>query len=83
MLRCQLCTIDRIREKLRTDIQKSRDGRLTKLKATDKHRLLRTITSGKADNAVQLTRELRDVSNIEVSTQTVRRALKEVGLKAA
>jgi len=83
LLRCQLCTIDRIREKLRTDIQKSRGGRPTKLKATDKRRLLRTITSGKADNAVQLTRELRDVSNIEVSTQTVRRALKEVGLKAA
>ena len=76
-------TIDRIREKLRTDIQKSRDGRPTKLKATDKHRLLHTITSGKADNAVQLTRELRDVSNIEVSAQTVRHALKEAGLKAA
>ena len=49
-------TIDRIREKSRTDIQKSRGGRLTKLSATDKRRLLRKITSGKADNAVQLTR---------------------------
>ena len=75
-------TIDRIREKLRTDIQKSCGGRLTKLNATDKHRLLRTITSGKADNTVKLTCELRDVGNIEVSTQTVRCALKEVGLKA-
>ena len=57
-------TIDRIREKSRTDIQKSRGGQPTKLSATDKRRLLRKITSGKADNAVQLTRELRDVSNI-------------------
>jgi len=76
-------TIDRIREKSRTDIQKSRGGRPTKLSATDKRRLLRKITSGKADNAVQLTRELRDVSNINISAQTVRRALKEAGLKAA
>lgn len=60
-------TVDRLRAKLRTDIQKSRGGRPTKLKATDKRRLLRTITSGKVDNAVQLARELRDVSNIEVS----------------
>lgn len=76
-------TIDRIRTKSRADIPKSHGGRPAKLKATDKRRLLRTITSGKADNAVQLTRELRDVSNIEVSAQTVRRALKEAGLKAA
>ena len=76
-------TIDRIRAKSRSDIPKSRGGRPAKLKATDKRRLLRTITSGKADNAVQLTRELRDVSNIEVNAQTVRRALKEAGLKAA
>ena len=76
-------TIDRIREKSRTDIQKSRGGRPTKLSATDKRTLLCKITSGKADNAVQLTRELRDVSNINISAQTVRRALKEAGLKAA
>ena len=55
-----------------------------KLKTTDKRRLICTITSGKVDNAVQqLTRELRDVSNIDVSAQTVRHALKEAGLKAA
>ena len=76
-------TIDRIHARSRPDIQKSQGGRPMKLKATDKRRLIRTISSGKVDNAVRLTRELRDVSNIDVSAQTVRRALKEAGLKAA
>ena len=41
------------------------------------------VTSGKADNAVQLTRQLKDITNMECNAQTVRRALKEAGLKAA
>ena len=41
------------------------------------------ITSGKVDSATQVARELRDISNAEVSAETVRRALKEAGLKAA
>jgi len=82
-LSLEVLPIDRICEKSRTDIQKSYGGRPTKLNATDKCRLLCTITSGKADNAVQLTCELRNVSNIEVSAQTVCCALKEAGLKAA
>ena len=41
------------------------------------------VTSGKADNAVPLTQELKDTASTEVSAKTVRRALKEAGLKAA
>lgn len=76
-------TVDRVRAKSRPDIPKNQGGRPTKLKSTDKRRLVRMITSGKADSATQVTRELRDISNVEVSTETVRRALKEAGLKAA
>ncbi len=41
------------------------------------------VISGKADNAVQLTRQLKDIINVECNAQTVRRALKEAGLKAS
>ena len=40
------------------------------------------VTSGKADNAAQLTRELKNTTNINVSTDNVHRVLKEAGLKA-
>src|SRR5438128_2094529 len=76
-------TVDRVCVKSRPDIQKSQGGWPTKLKPTDKHRLVHLITSGKADSTTQVARELRDVSNAEVSAETVRRALKEAGLKAA
>ena len=75
-------TVDRVRAKSRPDIQKSLGGRPTKLNSTDKRRLVRMITSGKVDSATQVTQELRDISNVDVSTETVRRALKESGLKA-
>jgi len=64
-------TIDRVRAKSRPNIQKSQGGRPTKLKSTDKRRLVCMITSGKADSATQVTRELRDISNVEVSAETV------------
>ena len=75
-------TVSRVCAKARPDVYKSRGGRPAKLTITDKRRLVRTITSGKADNAVQLTRQLKHITNVECSVQTVRRALKEAGLKA-
>ena len=75
-------TVSRVRAKARPDVYKSRGGRPAKLTITEKCRLVRTITSGKADNAVQLTRQLKHITNVECSAETVRRALKEAGLKA-
>jgi hypothetical protein len=40
------------------------------------------VTSGKADTAVQATHELKDTAGVDASVKTVRRALKEAGLKA-
>ena len=76
-------TVSRVRAEARPCVQKSRGGRSDKLTATDRHKLVRTIVSGRADNAVQLTRQLKDITNVECSAQTVRRALKKAGLKAA
>jgi len=75
-------TVNRVRAKARPRAQKRRGGRPAKLTATDKRRLVRKITSGEADNAVQLTRQLNDATSVECNPQTVRRALKEAGLKA-
>jgi hypothetical protein len=49
---------------------------------TDKRMVARMITSGKADNATQVRQQLADITGVDVSTETVRRALKEVGLRA-
>jgi transposase len=76
-------TVSRVRAEARPCVQKSRSGRPAKLTATDKRRLVRMVTSGKADNAVQVTRELKDITNVDYSVHTVRRALKEAGLKAS
>jgi transposase len=76
-------TVDRVRAATRLDIQKNRAGRPAKLNAADKRQLVRTLTSGKADTAAQLTRELRDTTGMELSTDTVCRALKQAGMKAA
>jgi len=75
-------TVDRVRAKTRPDIQKPRAGRPAKLNATDKRQLVRMITSGKVSTAAHLTRELRSTTDMELSPNTVGRALKEAGLKA-
>jgi hypothetical protein len=49
---------------------------------TDKCWPVRMATSGKLHTAVQLTRELNKATGKKFSVQTVRRALKEAGLKA-
>jgi transposase len=74
-------TVNRVRAKARPCVQKSRGGRPAKLTAANKPRLVRRVTSGKADNAVQLTRQLRDITNVGCSTQTVHHALKEAWLR--
>jgi transposase len=73
-------TINRVRLKARPDAPKHQGGRPAKLTATDKRKLVRLATSGKADTAPQLMQELKD--QVNVSANTVRRALKESGLKA-
>jgi len=75
-------TVDRVRAAIRPSLQKPRAGRPAKLSATDKRFLVRMITSGKVDTAAQLTGELRNTTGMELSSNTVCRALKEAGMKA-
>ncbi len=75
-------SVDRVRLLQLPDVHKSNGGRPQKLTAADKWVLVRTITSGKVDTAVQAAQELKICRNITVSASTVRRALKYAGLKA-
>jgi hypothetical protein len=43
---------------------------------------MRLISSGKADNAVQVTHTLRSITNQSLSSETVRQRLKQAGMKA-
>ena len=75
-------TVMRECARLRPNAQKQKAGRPAKLTIADKRNIVRNLTSGKADTAVQLAKDLKGSAKIEISPDTVRRALKEAGLKA-
>src|SRR5262249_53978525 len=76
-------TVLRVRESAMRETQKSKGRRPAKLTTTDKRRWVRMIIFGKADNTVQVAREMKDTTSVEPSHYMMRRALKEAGLKAA
>jgi transposase len=63
-------------------LKKSKGGRPPKLSSYDRHKLVRLVTTGKADTATQLRRELQDVTNTTVCTQSIRNTLKKEDLVA-
>ena len=69
-------TIHNICKEMRPCVQKQRGGRPAKLSAVDKRKLIRLVTSGAADTAVQLQNELRNTIQIQISAQTLRNVLK-------
>ena len=75
-------TVSRIRSEIDMSVKKRCGGCPKKLTAADKRKLARTITSGQADTAAQVKRAINDTCDINISVDTVRRALKEVGLKS-
>jgi hypothetical protein len=74
--------ISEIHSELRSEAHKSVGGRPKLLSAADERKALRLVTTGKAENAVQVTNQLRDVTNTVVSAETVRRTLRTAGMKA-
>jgi transposase len=75
-------SVDRIRNEVMPNANKSAGGRPSALSAQDQRSLVRWATSGRADTAVQLQQELLNVVGVKVCSQTVRNSLKEAGLKA-
>jgi len=75
-------TISRLRSKERSELQKSSGGRPSKLSPTNICYAVRLISTGQADNAVQVTKALTNIVNQPLSTTTVCRHLKKTGMKA-
>ena len=75
-------TISKIRSRHRPNLSKSTGGRPSKLSENDIRYATRLITSGKADNAVQVAKSLAEVTNQSLSAQTVQNRMKGLGMKA-
>ena len=75
-------TISRLRSKHRSTLSKSIGGCPSKLSPSNIHYAIRLITTQKAENAVQITKTLGDITNQPLSSKTVRRCLKKAGMKA-
>ncbi|HVT63137.1 MAG TPA: IS630 family transposase [Legionellaceae bacterium] len=77
-----LASISRIRSIYRPDLDRPTGGRPRKLSAANVHYAIRLITSRKADNAAEVTKSLRNVTNQPLTSKTVRRELQKSGMKA-
>jgi transposase len=75
-------TVNRIRNDTISRAEKPSAGRQSILTERQRRQLARWVTSGSADTAVDLQAELRATSGTAVSVQTVRNALKSLGMKA-
>jgi len=74
--------ISRLRSRYRPYLNKSQGGRRSKLSDHNIHYALRLIGTGKAENAVQVTKTLSNIVNQPISAQTVRNGMKKAGMKA-
>ena len=81
-VKLSLGTIHNIARKHKVERFSKKGGRPTKLSDTIKRNVVRNITTGKCDTAVQAAKILQTTHNNFVSPQTVRNVLKNVGLKA-
>ena len=77
-----LTTITRYWSEHRPSVPKPSGGRPKKLTDANMRHATRLIRSGKAENAVQITRSLCTITNQSLSPQTTRNYLKQCGWKA-
>ena len=75
-------TISRLRSKECSELQKTAGGCPSKLSSANMCHAIYFILSGKAENAVQVTKALTNVVNQPLSTTTVCWHLKKTGIKA-
>ena len=75
-------TVTRYWSQHRPDVPRSLGGCPSKLSPANVCHAVRLISLGKAENASQVARSLRTVTNQSITSQTVRNHLKSAGLKA-
>ena len=64
-------TIFRLHSKEHSELHKLSDGHSTKLSPTNIHHAVHLITTKKAENAVQVTKSLKTITNQSLSPTTV------------
>ena len=74
--------ISRLCFKEHSELQKATGGRPLKLSSTNVWHAICLISSGKAENAVHVTKALTNIVNQPLSTSTVHRELRKTGMKA-
>ena len=74
--------ISKLRSKKHSALPKAIGGRPSKLSPTNIRHAQHLITSGRAENAVQVTKALSNIINEPLSASTVRLHLKKSGMKA-
>ena len=77
-----IATISRVRSKAHPDLKKTSGGCPSLLTGTDMQHAIHLISSGKAENTVQVTKALQDIKNKPISSQTMPFHLKKAGMKA-
>ncbi len=75
-------TISRLHSKKCSELYKSSGGHPTKLSSANICHAVHLIITKKAENAVQVTKTLKNITNQSLSPTTVRRHLKKAGIKA-
>ena len=75
-------TISRLCSKECSELQKAAGGHPSRLSSANIYHAIHLISSGKAENAVQVTKALTNVVNQPLPAITVRQHLKKTGMKA-
>src|SRR6266576_1398232 len=75
-------TISRLHSKEHSELHKSSGGHSIKLSPANICYAVHLITTRKAENAVQVTKTLKNITNQSLSPTTVRHHLKKAGMKA-
>lgn len=70
-------TVGRIKKEWDGDKENHKGGRPSKLSTRDNQAIIRQITTGQLDNAVQATHFINNINSTPVSAQTVCRMLKK------
>jgi transposase len=80
-LRLSHMTVSRVRSNANPATPRSVGGRPSKLSDSDKRRLARLVGSGTVETASQARQVLNNTSQVHVSSMTIRRALRQQGLR--
>ena len=75
-------TISRIHTEHCPNLPKATGGHPSIISPTDMQHAIQLLDTGKAENAVQITKTLQDVKNHSISPQTIHHHLKKAGMKA-